>query len=154
LCFWASAASTTPFAATSTASCEDTEVDIRTVDDIQTVETYNEDQLQEIAALMDEIYTILANTSFIPHGSIKRGPHQINATASPSKRNAAELRLMEILPYVDHTHVRILLGYGVAVLPIIECAETCATNMRLRYTVVIHPVYTTRNSSWHQELFT
>lgn len=69
--------------------------------DIQVVETYNEDQLQEVATLMDEIYTILANTSFIPHDSIKRGPHQVNSTASPCRRDAADLRLMEILPYVD-----------------------------------------------------
>ena len=69
--------------------------------DIQVVETYNEDQLQEVAALMDEIYTMLANASFIPHDSIKRGPHQINSSASPCRRDAADLRLMEILPYVD-----------------------------------------------------
>jgi len=69
--------------------------------DIQVVETYNEDQLQEVAALMDEIYTMLANASFIPHDSIKRGPHQINSTASPCRRDAADLRLIEILPYVD-----------------------------------------------------
>jgi hypothetical protein len=61
----------------------------------------NEFQLQEVASLMDDIYTTLANMTFIPATAIKRGPHKINATAIPCKRNSAALQLMEIMPYVD-----------------------------------------------------
>ncbi|KAI5376335.1 hypothetical protein J4E82_004829 [Alternaria postmessia] len=84
-----------PFAATSLASIDNNDLDIQTVD------TYDENQLQEVATLMEEIYTVLAKTSFIPHDSIERGPHQINTTASPCKLDAADFRLMEILPYVN-----------------------------------------------------
>jgi hypothetical protein len=83
------------FAATSSTSIDNNDLDIQTVD------TYDENQLQEVATLMEEIYTILAKTSFIPHDSIERGPHQINTTASPCKLDAADFRLMEILPYVN-----------------------------------------------------
>ncbi|KAI4949383.1 hypothetical protein J4E91_005122 [Alternaria rosae] len=86
-----------PSATISSPSSHDNDVDV------QVVEAYNEDQLQEVATLMDELYTILADTSFIPHDSIKRGPHQINSTASPCRRDPADLRLMEILPYVETT---------------------------------------------------
>lgn len=51
--------------------------------------------------MLDDVYTTLANLTFIPHTSIKRGPHQINGTAIPCKRDPAVLRLMEMLPYVD-----------------------------------------------------
>ncbi|KAL1799478.1 hypothetical protein ACET3X_003515 [Alternaria dauci] len=84
-----------PFAATSVATIDNNDLEIQTVD------TYDENQLQEVATLMEEIYTILANTSFIPHESIERGPHQINTTATPCEPDAADLRLMEILPYVN-----------------------------------------------------
>ncbi|KAF1943969.1 hypothetical protein EJ02DRAFT_432753 [Clathrospora elynae] len=67
---------------------------------------YNDMQLQEIATLMDDLYTLLADMTFIPHTSIKRGPHQINATANTCKRDPAALRLMEILPYVDASQVQ------------------------------------------------
>jgi hypothetical protein len=67
---------------------------------------YNDRQLQEIAALMDDIYTLLANSTFIPHTAIKRGPHVINITAIPCKRDPAVLRLMELLPYVDSSQVQ------------------------------------------------
>lgn len=63
--------------------------------------SYDETKLQRIASLMDEIYTILANATFIPHNAITRGPHAINQTASPCIPSASVLRLMEILPYVD-----------------------------------------------------
>lgn len=66
---------------------------------------HNEDQLQDIASLMDGIYTTLANMTFIPPSAIKRGPHQINVTAIPCERTPAVIRLMEIMPYVDRIHV-------------------------------------------------
>jgi hypothetical protein len=66
---------------------------------------YKDAQLQEIAALMDDIYTLLAASTFIPPTAIKRGPHQINMTAIPCKRDPAVLRLMELLPYVDKSQV-------------------------------------------------
>jgi hypothetical protein len=67
---------------------------------------YNDVQLQEIAALMDDIYTLLAASTFIPPTAIKRGPQQINTTAIPCKRDPAVLRLMELLPYVDSPQVK------------------------------------------------
>jgi hypothetical protein len=66
---------------------------------------YNDVQLQEVAALMDDIYTLLAASTFIRHTAIERGPHQINTTAIPCKRDPAVLRLMELLPYVDSSQV-------------------------------------------------
>jgi hypothetical protein len=66
---------------------------------------YNDRQLQEIATLMDDIYTSLAASTFIPQTAIKRGPHLINTTAIPCKRDPAVLRLMELLPYVDSSQV-------------------------------------------------
>jgi hypothetical protein len=65
-----------------------------------------ESQLQEVASLLDDIYTTLANMSFIPDTAIRRGPHQINSTAIPCKRDPAALRLMEIMPYVDRIEVK------------------------------------------------
>ncbi|KAF1847873.1 uncharacterized protein K460DRAFT_352940 [Cucurbitaria berberidis CBS 394.84] len=67
---------------------------------------YNEVQLQDIATLLDGIYTTLANMTFIPHTSIKRGPHEINMTAIRCKRDPTVLRLMEILPYVDSSQIQ------------------------------------------------
>jgi hypothetical protein len=64
-----------------------------------------ESRLQEVASLLDDIYTTLANMSFIPETAIKRGPHQINTTAIPCQRDPAVLRLMEIMPYVDRVEV-------------------------------------------------
>ncbi len=43
--------------------------------------------------------------TFIPHTSIKRGPHKINANAIPCKKNSAVIRLMERLPYIDRFEV-------------------------------------------------
>jgi hypothetical protein len=65
-----------------------------------------ESRLQEVASLMDDIYTTLANMSFIPATAIRRGPHQINTTAIPCKRDPSVLRLMEIMPYVDRLEVQ------------------------------------------------
>ena len=50
---------------------------------------------------MNEINDILANSTFIPHGAIQRGPHHIDTSALTCKPNASVLRLMELLPYVD-----------------------------------------------------
>lgn len=50
---------------------------------------------------MDDIYTILADATFIPHNAITRGPHVIDKTALPCTPSASVLRLMELLPYVD-----------------------------------------------------
>ncbi|KAF3045915.1 hypothetical protein E8E12_006719 [Didymella heteroderae] len=63
--------------------------------------SYDEKRLQRIAGLMDEIYTTLADATFIPHNAITRGPHVINKTALPCTPSASVLRLMELLPYVD-----------------------------------------------------
>lgn len=68
--------------------------------------SYNERQLREIASLMDDIYTTLANMTFIPHTAIKRGPHVINTTLIPCKHDSSVLRLMELLPYVDTFRIR------------------------------------------------
>ncbi|KAF2245816.1 hypothetical protein BU26DRAFT_521373 [Trematosphaeria pertusa] len=90
----------------------------------------SEAHLQEIASLLDEIYTILANFTFIPHTSIKRGPHAINSThikpitrplprckmldssginhpdcTSHIPRDPSVQRLMELMPYVDKLEV-------------------------------------------------
>jgi hypothetical protein len=66
----------------------------------------SEAQLQEVAALLDDIYTTLANMTFIPATAIKRGPHNINTTAIPCQRDSSVLRLMEIMPYVDRFEVK------------------------------------------------
>lgn len=63
--------------------------------------SYDETKLQRIASLMDEIYTTLADATFIPHNAITRGPHVINKTALPCTPSASVLHLMELLPYVD-----------------------------------------------------
>lgn len=63
--------------------------------------SYDETKLQAIATLIDDIYTVLANSTFIPHHAITRGPHKINKTALPCEPSPAVLRLMEILPYVN-----------------------------------------------------
>ncbi|KZM28690.1 uncharacterized protein EKO05_0009911 [Ascochyta rabiei] len=68
--------------------------------------SYDEARLQNIANLMDNIYTTLANSTFIPHNAIRRGPHQINTTALRCKPHAAVLRLVNILPYVDTSLVQ------------------------------------------------
>ncbi|KAF9691402.1 hypothetical protein EKO04_010589 [Ascochyta lentis] len=68
--------------------------------------SYNEAKLQDIANLMHDIYTTLANSTFIPHNAIQRGPHQINTTTLPCKPNAAVLRLVHMLPYVDASLVQ------------------------------------------------
>jgi hypothetical protein len=65
-----------------------------------------EQQLQEVASLMDSIYTTLANMTFIPHASIKRGPHHINASDIPCNLSPSVIRLMELLPYVDASLVQ------------------------------------------------
>lgn len=67
--------------------------------------SYDEARLLRIANLMDEIYTGLADATFIPHNAITRGPHIINKTALPCTPSASVLRLMELLPYVDLTLV-------------------------------------------------
>jgi hypothetical protein len=61
----------------------------------------HEGQLQEIASLIDDIYSTFVNMTYLPDTVISRGPHQINATGVPCKRDHAVLRLMEIMPYVD-----------------------------------------------------
>lgn len=63
--------------------------------------SYDVGKLHEIASWMDAIYVILANSTFIPHNAITRGPHKINTTAIPCKPDRSVLRLIEILPYVD-----------------------------------------------------
>ncbi|KAJ4330748.1 hypothetical protein N0V87_009728 [Didymella glomerata] len=63
--------------------------------------SYDETRLQRVASLMDDIYTTLADSTFIPHNAITRGPHVINQTALPCTPSASVLRLMELLPYVD-----------------------------------------------------
>lgn len=63
--------------------------------------SYDDTRLQNVASLMDDIYTTLADATFIPHNAITRGPHVINKTALPCTPSAAVLRLMEHLPYVD-----------------------------------------------------
>jgi hypothetical protein len=63
--------------------------------------SYDEAKLHKIATSMENIYNVLANTTFIPHNAISRGPHQINKTAITCKPSASVLRLMELLPYVD-----------------------------------------------------
>jgi hypothetical protein len=65
----------------------------------------NDNQLQEVASLMDEIYTTLTNMTFIPETAIKRGPHNINASAFPCNHDQSVLRIMELMPYVDHIEV-------------------------------------------------
>lgn len=67
---------------------------------------YDERQLLEVAMLMDQLYTTLADMTFIPHASIQRGPHQIDTTDHPCNLDPAVLRLMEILPYVDTSLVK------------------------------------------------
>jgi hypothetical protein len=67
---------------------------------------YEEEQLQEISSLMEGIYTTLADMTFIPHASIKRGPHYINASAIPCAHSPTVIRLMELLPYVDSSLVQ------------------------------------------------
>lgn len=64
-----------------------------------------EANLQEVAALLDDIYTTLVNMTFIPSTAIKRGPHKINTIAIPCKHTSAVLRLMEIMPYMDNDEV-------------------------------------------------
>jgi uncharacterized protein (UPF0297 family) len=63
--------------------------------------SYDEAKLQKVADLMTDIYTVLANSTFIPHNAITLGPHTINKTALPCKPHAAVLRLIKLLPYVD-----------------------------------------------------
>jgi hypothetical protein len=65
----------------------------------------NDSRLQEVASLMDDIYTTLANMTFIPASAIKRGPHYINTTAFPCDHDQSVLRVMELMPYVDHIEV-------------------------------------------------
>ncbi|KAH7413913.1 hypothetical protein DE146DRAFT_11853 [Phaeosphaeria sp. MPI-PUGE-AT-0046c] len=65
-----------------------------------------ESQLQEVASLLDDIYSTLVNMTFMPATAIKRGPHQINVTAIPCARDSAVLRLMEIMPFVDHAELK------------------------------------------------
>lgn len=62
---------------------------------------YDDTKLQRIAVLMDEIYGVLANSTFIPHNAIARGPHTVNTSAISCKPSASVLRLIELLPYVD-----------------------------------------------------
>lgn len=72
----------------------------------QPVRPVQESQLQEVASLLEDIYTTLVDLTFMPAVAIKRGPHRINVTAIPCKRDSAVLRLMEIMPYVDHAELR------------------------------------------------
>ncbi|KAJ8111326.1 hypothetical protein OPT61_g6055 [Boeremia exigua] len=58
-------------------------------------------KLQVIASLMGDIYDTLANSTFIPHNAITRGPHAINTPAIPCRPSASVLQLIELLPYVD-----------------------------------------------------
>jgi hypothetical protein len=67
---------------------------------------YEEQQLQEVASLMDSIYTTLANMTFIPHVSINHGPHTINTSDIKCKASSSVIRLMELLPYVDSSLVQ------------------------------------------------
>jgi hypothetical protein len=66
----------------------------------------SESQVQEVSALLDDIYTTLANMTFIPATAIKRGHHNINTTAIPCQRDSAALRLMAIMPFVDQFEVK------------------------------------------------
>ncbi|KAH7067868.1 hypothetical protein FB567DRAFT_252458 [Paraphoma chrysanthemicola] len=60
-----------------------------------------ESQLLEIAVLMDDIYSTFERMTYLPHAAITRGPHQINTTDVPCKRDPSVLRLMELMPYVN-----------------------------------------------------
>lgn len=68
--------------------------------------SYDVNKLKIIASLMDDIYATLANSTFIPHNAIARGPHIINTTAISCNPSASVLRLIELLPYVDFTLVK------------------------------------------------
>lgn len=68
--------------------------------------SYDEGQLKEIARLMDQIYTTLADLTFIPESAIRRGPHRINTTALSCEVGATTRRLIELLPYVDSFSVQ------------------------------------------------
>ncbi|KAF2826697.1 hypothetical protein CC86DRAFT_369887 [Ophiobolus disseminans] len=67
--------------------------------------TTQENRLLEVASLMDDIYSTFANMTFIPPTAIKRGPHHINITDERCEYNAASIRLMELLPYIDQNEV-------------------------------------------------
>ncbi|KAH7071103.1 hypothetical protein BKA63DRAFT_517337 [Paraphoma chrysanthemicola] len=60
-----------------------------------------ESQLQEIAVLIDDIYSTFERMTYLPDAIIRRGPHHINTTGIPCKREPAVLRLMELMPYVE-----------------------------------------------------
>ncbi|KAJ4993409.1 hypothetical protein SVAN01_00957 [Stagonosporopsis vannaccii] len=68
--------------------------------------SYDVTKVERIASLMDDIYAILANSTFIPHNAITRGPHVINKTAISCNPDASVLRLIELLPYVDLSLVK------------------------------------------------
>lgn len=70
------------------------------------IRSINDSQLQEVAVLMDDIYTTLAQMTFIPETAIKRGHHHINASAFSCNHDATVLRVMELMPYVDHIQVQ------------------------------------------------
>lgn len=56
--------------------------------------------------MMGDIYGVLANSTFIPHNAITKGPHVINTTSIPCQPSASVLRLIELLPYVDISLVK------------------------------------------------
>ncbi|KAF2492869.1 hypothetical protein BU16DRAFT_564176 [Lophium mytilinum] len=68
-----------------------------------------EANLQEVADLMDEIYTTLAKMRYMPASAIKRAPHTnpgINLTlAAEYSLDPLVIRLHQLLPYVDKTAV-------------------------------------------------
>ncbi|KAF2804429.1 uncharacterized protein BDZ99DRAFT_467468 [Mytilinidion resinicola] len=68
-----------------------------------------EANLQEVADLMDEIYSTLAKMRYMPASAIKRAPHTnpgINLTlAAECSLDPLVIRLHQLLPYVDKTEV-------------------------------------------------
>ncbi|KAF1999869.1 hypothetical protein P154DRAFT_210480 [Amniculicola lignicola CBS 123094] len=57
--------------------------------------------LEEIADLLDQIYTTLAKMTYIPHTAIERGPHILPATVTEKYNlDPMVVKLMEIIPYV------------------------------------------------------
>lgn len=51
--------------------------------------------------------------TFIPATAVKRGPHHINVTAIPCRRDPSVLRLMEIMPFVDHAELKAAAAFEV-----------------------------------------
>ncbi|KAF2021347.1 hypothetical protein BU24DRAFT_404362 [Aaosphaeria arxii CBS 175.79] len=56
-------------------------------------------QIDELASLLDQIYSTLANMTYLPSSSIKRGPHSIKTTNAAY--NSQISQLLSALPYID-----------------------------------------------------